>query len=131
MIPPFFDISIGLFETHAREKKIVLELEVEADVPDSLFGDVDRLRQIVTHLGLFPTLLFVFFSFSFVLFGVFTFHLFYNTVDNSIKFSKPPGRVAVHIELAREQPANQVRLKKKKKESKIEDLNLLFHYRIL
>jgi signal transduction histidine kinase len=43
---------IGLFEGQAREKKITLELQVDSAVPDSLFGDVDRLRQIVTHLGI-------------------------------------------------------------------------------
>lgn len=40
-----------LFESQAHEKHLTLELEVEPKVPDWLYGDVDRLRQIVTHLG--------------------------------------------------------------------------------
>lgn len=95
----YFDSKLGLFEVQAREKKITLELDIHSTVPDSLYGDVDRLRQIVTHLGVFPYVYIELFP---------KLQLIHTPVDNSIKFSKPPGRISVHIELTSEQPPNAV-----------------------
>ena len=44
------DQTIRMFRVAAKERKLALEARVKDDVPDQIFGDPDRLRQVLLNL---------------------------------------------------------------------------------